>query len=236
MAVRDPAYPQSRIYSHSTPVPPKHYHSQCRRPDLKSSILLCHPHVAQSRTTHTPLPAFLPRSRAQLKSAVDACTKLFPKVDCSNGPHGPIGECDVSRVTDMSRMFSSAKWFRSDISKWDVSNVRDMSGLFQCARSFNIDISKWYVSSVGNMDSMFLGAMSFTRKLCGFAWVHSNTRKDVMFTGSPGSTSRTVCAKINKQTQYCKPSRRSQTAPRGCGCKTYMCCAVRFEHYALLIS
>merc|ERR1719353_1812646 len=43
------------------------------------------------------------------------------------------------------------------------------------------------------MDSMFRGAMSFTRKLCGSAWVHSQARKTVMFEGSSGSISRTVC-------------------------------------------
>merc|ERR1719326_967993 len=51
--------------------------------------------------------AFLPRSRPELKRAVSACLKLLPKGDCSNGRHGPIGEWDVSRVTDMSYMFST---------------------------------------------------------------------------------------------------------------------------------
>ena len=85
------------------------------------------------------------RSRAGLQSAVDACLKLSPKGDCSNVPHGPIGEWDVSNVTDMIRMFSYAKSFRADISKWDVSNVRDMSGMFHWAKSFNSDLSKWDV-------------------------------------------------------------------------------------------
>ena len=147
--------------------------------------------------THTPV-AFWPRSRAELKSAVDICLKQFPKSDCSNGPHGPIGQWDVSRVADMSRVFSFAREFRGDISKWDVSNARDMSGMFRGAktfdrdlskwdvsrvttmgsmfrgaRSFNGDVSTWDVSRVINMDNMFQDAILFTRQLCGAAWVNS---------------------------------------------------------------
>ena len=154
----------------------------------------------------------------QLKDAVNACVKYIPKGDCSNSPHGPIRGWGVSTVIDMSNMFSDAREFRGDISKWDVSNVRDMSGMFHWAKafnsdlskwevssvtnmpdmfrhaqSFNGDISKWDVSSVSNMDSMFQGASLFTRKLCGAAWVHSKARKAVMFAGSSGSISRTVC-------------------------------------------
>ena len=53
--------------------------------------------------------AFSPRSRAELQSAVDACIKLPPKGECSNGPSGPIGDWDVSSVTDMSIVFSKLK-------------------------------------------------------------------------------------------------------------------------------
>ena len=75
-------------------------------------------------------PVFSPQSKAQLKSAVDAHIKLCPQGDCSNGPHGPIGEWDVSRVTDMSGMFSRARLFNGDVSKWDVSSVQEMDGMF----------------------------------------------------------------------------------------------------------
>ena len=55
----------------------------------------------------------LQRSRRNPKwssewSAVDAYLKLSPKGDCSNGPHGHIGDCDVSSVTNMSDMFVDA--------------------------------------------------------------------------------------------------------------------------------
>ena len=148
-----------------------------------------------------PPPAFLPQSKVfspqskvQLKSAVDACLKLSPKGDCSEGPHGPIGEWDVSNVADMSHLFSYATLFNGDISKWDVSSVKDMPAMFRWATSFNGDISKWDVSSVANMDYMFWDATFFKRKLCSAPWVHSKARKTVMFAGSSGSIPETVCA------------------------------------------
>ena len=68
--------------------------------------------------------------------------------ECSAGTHGPIGEWDVSRVTDMESMFSGASSFNSDVSKWDVSRVTTMWKMFSYASSFN-------------------------QKLCGEAWVNS---------------------------------------------------------------
>ena len=53
---------------------------------------------------------FSPQSRVQLKGAVDACLKLSPKGECFDGPHGPIAAWDVSRVSDMSRIFAHAKF------------------------------------------------------------------------------------------------------------------------------
>ena len=124
-------------------------------------------HSLTHSLTHTT-PAFLPRSRAKLQSAVGACLKLSPKGDCSNAPRGAISGWDVSKVTDMSDMFSYATFFRGDISKWDVSNINDM-------------------------DAMFFQAVAFKQNLCGDAWAHSKASKVSMFTGSSGSISRTAC-------------------------------------------
>ena len=164
---------------------------------------------------HTP--AYSLQSKEQLEHAVKVCLKLSPEGDCSNGPHGPMEEWDVSRVnnmlelfsnsisfdgdistwgvsrvSDMAAMFMGAKSFKGDISKWDVSSVRNMYGMFSLATSFNGDISKWDVSRVAHMDSMFRKAISFERKLCGAAWVHSRASKSLMFEGSSGSISATV--------------------------------------------
>ena len=135
----------------------------------------------------------------QLKGAVDACLKLSPKGKCSISPHGPIGTWDVSRVTDMSRMFARAKFFNSDVSKWDVSRVKNMRSMFLGATSFNGDVSRWDVSNVNDMHGMFLGATVFNRKLCGSAWIHSEASKESMFEGSSGSISSTGCTTSETQ-------------------------------------
>ena len=94
----------------------------------------------------------------------------------------------------MSRMFSDAKSFDADISKWDVSHVKDMRGMFLGATSFDGDLTKWDVSNVRDMSGMFEGAKMFKRKLCGAAWVHSEAKKTTMFAGSLGSISRNFCS------------------------------------------
>ena len=83
--------------------------------------------------------------------------------------------------------------FNGDISRWDVSRVTDMSFMFWSATSFNGDISEWDVSSTTNMDHMFMGSTSFKHQLCGATWVNSKASKMLMFEGSPGSISSTVC-------------------------------------------
>ena len=138
---------------------------------------------------------FKPRNKKELQEAIKALIEMSPVGDSSEGPHGPIGEWDVSLITDMSHLFgdlvvvrdadiakthrdSKHVWrvnpyFNADISKWDVSRVTNMNAMFQKAPSFNGDLSYWDVSSVTIMNQMFQGAKSFKQELCGDAWVHS---------------------------------------------------------------
>ena len=83
-------------------------------------------------------------SKAELKSAVHACLRMSQKGGYSYGPHGAIGEWDVSRVTDMSGMFSGANSFDDDISQWDVSSAADVSGMFFKATAFDGDLCHHY--------------------------------------------------------------------------------------------
>ena len=69
---------------------------------------------------------------ADLKAAVNACIQESSSGDCKceNGCgsyNGPIGQWNVSRVTNMSRLFLSQRNFNGDISNWDASGVSDMS-------------------------------------------------------------------------------------------------------------
>ena len=48
--------------------------------------------------------------------------------------HGPIGNWDVSLVTDMDKMFYPKTAFNHELSDWDVSRVTDMGRMFGYAR------------------------------------------------------------------------------------------------------
>ena len=136
---------------------------------------------------------FSPSSRDELTRAVDDCLGVASEPDRPTRLHGPIGQWDVSQVTDMSNIFNALDDFNYELSKWDVSRVTDMGGMFAEAKSFNQDLSKWDVSRVTDMQRMFNEAGSFQQTLCGAAWVNSNASKIEMFAESLGSISKTVC-------------------------------------------
>ena len=75
---------------------------------------------------------------------------------------------NLSRVTDMNRMFAGATAINGDLSGWDVSSVTDMSSMFYTAYAFNGDLSGWDVSSVTTMRYMFFGAHAFNGNLSGW--------------------------------------------------------------------
>ena len=79
----------------------------------------------------------------------------------------PIGNWDVSNVTDTSLMFygeCEVHLFNQNIGQWDVSNVTDMNAMFFNGY-FNQNISQWDVSNVTDMYSMFNNAYSFNQDL-----------------------------------------------------------------------
>ena len=71
----------------------------------------------------------------------------------------PIGDWDVSNVTDMNVMFYNVESFNQPIGDWDVSNVTNMYAMFYYAESFNQDISSWCVT---NIDSEPVGFSSYS--------------------------------------------------------------------------
>ena len=80
---------------------------------------------------------------------------------------GPIASWDVSKVSDMSRVFAFASNFNADLSKWDVSNVENMRHMFT-GTDFNGNLSKWDVSKVTDMRGMFKYAEVFDGDLSGW--------------------------------------------------------------------
>ena len=88
--------------------------------------------------------------------------RTIPRRRFSKGSQGPIGEWDVSRVTDMSFMFSNANSFNDDISKWDTSRTYHMTQMFKQATAFNVNLSKLDTSRA-YMNEMFYGATQFCK-------------------------------------------------------------------------
>ncbi len=93
---------------------------------------------------------------------------------CENLKELPLESPNLSLVTNMERMFSSAKIFNQDISIWNVSNVNKMGGMFWDAKNFNQDISSWDVSNVTDMSWMFLNAQNFNQDISN--WDVSNVK------------------------------------------------------------
>ena len=98
--------------------------------------------------------------------------------------YGNISDWNVSKITDMSRLFFySKKKFNCDISRWDVSNVTNMSYMFYEATNFNQDISFWNVSKVTNMEKMFAFATKFNKPINKWK-ISINTNISNMFLGT----------------------------------------------------
>lgn len=73
-----------------------------------------------------------------------------------------LTDIDVSRITDMSKLFSeilptySSPLIELDLSTWDTSNVIDMSHMFEyCQRLYKVDLSGFDTSNVLDMSYMF---------------------------------------------------------------------------------
>jgi surface protein len=96
-----------------------------------------------------------------------------------------ISGWDVSKVTDMSRLFSSVRWnnFNQDLSAWDVSSVTNMREMFSGCRAFNQDLSAWNVSNVTDMSKMFQLCQAFNQPLNWNVRVSNVTNMSNMFSG-----------------------------------------------------
>jgi surface protein len=77
----------------------------------------------------------------------------------------PIGDWDVSRVTDMNGLFIGYSWFNEPLGNWNVSNVTDMAYMFSGVRFFNQPLDNWNVSNVISMRRMFENANNFNQPL-----------------------------------------------------------------------
>jgi surface protein len=125
------------------------------------------------------LPSWGPTApRQQQPRRTNAPATLMPNIVDSNimnlvesyingnpNRYPPIKSWDVSRVTNMSRLFLNKNSFNEQLNDWDVSNITDMSYMFSGASSFNQPLNNWNVEKVSNMSNMFSGASSFNQPL-----------------------------------------------------------------------
>lgn len=81
---------------------------------------------------------------------------------------GRLNEWDVSGVTIMQTVFSSASNFNQNIGSWNTSAVVSMNAMFSGATSFNngnSSINNWNTSAVTTMQSMFTNAIAFNQNI-----------------------------------------------------------------------
>ncbi len=73
----------------------------------------------------------------------------------------PIGDWNVSNVTNMEGMLSYAYSFNQPLDKWNVANVTNMKNMFEKSEDFNQPIGCWNVEKVTNLEGMFEGAEAY---------------------------------------------------------------------------
>ena len=92
-------------------------------------------YVEKNCASPAPAPPAAPPSppgtftgKDSLKKAVKAFNKNRAKAEKK---YGPIAGWDVSRITDMSKLFFRMDEFNADISNWNTSGVTDMYHMFE---------------------------------------------------------------------------------------------------------
>lgn len=100
----------------------------------------------------------------ELRSAVQTylTSKFYPQ-DLADKYGWPIGQWDVSQISDFSHLFAKRTAFNEDISQWNMSRATNLDFMFWHAHSFEGEgIEQWDVSRVTSMERTFFAAESFS--------------------------------------------------------------------------
>ena len=103
-------------------------------------------HIFEKLKVSKPVYTLFPKTKDEL-------LEMIKNEISKNGNECSLNHIDVSKITDMSKLFSFSN-FDGDISGWNTSNVTNMNRMF-LASEFNGDISNWNVSSVTDMRYIF---------------------------------------------------------------------------------
>jgi len=99
----------------------------------------------------------------------------------------PIGQWDVSEVTNMSAVFMGHTNFNEPLNTWNVSNVTSMKMMFSGCKRFNQPLDQWNVGRVTDMYGMFGGCEDFDQPLN--AWGENMGQVEVLSSMFKGCTS-----------------------------------------------
>ena len=91
-----------------------------------------------------------PKTRDELEEMI------YKEIE-ENGNECSLNHIDVSKITNLSGLFTFFKDFNGDISGWDVSNATKMDYMFYESK-FNGNIYNWDVSNVIVTTMMFSGS------------------------------------------------------------------------------
>ncbi len=133
--------------------------------------------------------SFSPQSNEELREAINKYDRLKwdeKKEYWNYWDYGKFNDWDVSKITDMSRLFFNSP-FNEPLDEWDVSNVTNMSYMFGECYYFNQPIDTWgpYLSKVTNMSGMFQGCSKFNQPLEKWGpYLGNVTNMSGMFRGS----------------------------------------------------
>jgi len=110
-------------------------------------------------------------------SKVTNMTEMFSFCKTFNQPLNSwvINTSTVENV-NMSVMFRYCETFNQPLNNWNVSRVTNMGGMFTNCKTFNQPLNNWIVSQVENMKSMFSGCLRFNQNISN--WV-TNSRINV---------------------------------------------------------
>ena len=96
----------------------------------------------------------------------------------------PIGDWDVSAVTDMSNLFKGFGSFNEPLNNWNTSNVTNMKNMFFECFGFNQPLPESFnTSNVTDMSGMFFNCMAFNQRLQESFNTSNVTNMRVMFDG-----------------------------------------------------